>query len=455
MSRAKTQAASDLTQGSIWKGMLQFFLPIMLGTLLQQLYSTVDSIVLGRFVGKTALGAVGGSNTAIINLLVGFFVGLASGASVIIAQHYGAKEGRLVRRGVYTAIVLSIALGAFLTVVGIGSARALLTALATPDDLMQYSMDYLQWYYAGMIPAMIYNMGSGILRAVGDSKRPLYFLAVCMLVNTVLDLFFVAVLRMEVKGAAIATSLSQLICAVLVIRTLRRRDDSCCLRAEKHGFDWKLLGRMLAIGLPAGVQSTLYSITNVFVQKAVNSLGSDTVAAWSAFWKLDGLFWPVSGAIGIAVMTFVGQNYGARKPDRIQASIRAGIALHFGFSVLHTAFLYLAREPVLRLFCTDEAVIAQGIEIVSYIVLGYLTVFPTEVFSSAMRGAGNAVRPTLLTLIGICALRMVLLLTITFPHTSNLTIAICYPITWSVSSLLFVLYYKFGKWMPAYREAAA
>ena len=154
-------------------------------------------------------------------------------------------------------------------------------------------------------------------------------------------------------------------------------------------------------------------------------------------------------------MTFVGQNYGARKPDRIHASIRAGIALHFGFSVLHTAFLYLAREPVLRLFCTDEAVIAQGVEIVSYIVLGYLTIFPTEVFSSAMRGAGNAVRPTLLTLIGICALRMVLLLTITFPHTSNLTIAICYPITWCVSSLLFVLYYKFGKWMPAYREAAA
>ena len=145
MSRAKTQATSDLTQGSIWKGMLQFFLPIMLGTLLQQLYSTVDSIVLGRFVGKTALGAVGGSNTAIINLLVGFFVGLASGASVIIAQHYGAKEGRLVRRGVCTAIVLSVAIGALLTVVGIGSARALLTALATPDDLMQYSMDYLQW----------------------------------------------------------------------------------------------------------------------------------------------------------------------------------------------------------------------------------------------------------------------------------------------------------------------
>lgn len=455
MSRAKTQAASDLTQGSIWKGMLQFFLPIMLGTLLQQLYSTVDSIILGRFVGKTALGAVGGSNTAIINLLVGFFVGLASGASVIIAQHYGAKEDRLVRRGVYTAFLLSVAIGAFLTAAGIATAQLLLTALGTPDDLMQYSMDYLQWYYAGMIPSMIYNMGSGILRAVGDSKRPLLFLVVCTLVNTVLDLFFVGVLRMEVKGAAIATSLSQLICAMLVIYTLRRRSDSCRLVMEKHGFDWALLGRMVAIGLPAGIQSTLYSITNVFVQKAVNSLGTDTVAAWSAFWKLDGIFWPVSGAIGIAVMTFVGQNYGARKPERIYGSIRVGAALHIGFSVLFAAFLYLARGPVLRLFCTDEYVVSQGLEIVTYIVLGYLTVFPTEVFSSAMRGTGNAVKPTLLTLLGICVLRMALLFTVTFPHTTNLTIAICYPITWAASSLLFVLYYKFGKWMPAYGGQAA
>ena len=455
MSRAKTQAVSDLTQDSIWKGMLQFFLPIMLGTLLQQLYSTVDSIILGRFVGKMALGAVGGSNTAIINLLVGFFVGLASGASVIIAQHYGAKEDRLVRRGVYTATVLSVAIGAFLTAAGIASARLLLTALGTPDDLMQYSMDYLQWYYAGMIPSMIYNMGSGILRAVGDSRKPLLFLVVCTLVNTVLDLLFVGLFHMEVKGAAIATSLAQLICAVLVIYTLRRRSDSCRLIVEKRSFDWPLLGRMLAIGLPAGIQSTLYSITNVFVQKAVNSLGTDTVAAWSAFWKLDGIFWPVSGAIGIAVMTFVGQNYGARKPERIYGSIRAGAALHIGFSVLFAAFLYLAREPVLRLFCTDEYVISQGLEIVTYIVLGYLTVCPTEVFSSAMRGTGNAVRPTLLTLLGICVLRMLLLFTVTFPHTTNLTIAICYPITWAASSVLFVLYYKFGKWMPAYGEKAA
>lgn len=450
MARVKTQAAYSMTDGSIWKGMLQFFLPIMFGTLLQQLYSTVDSVVLGRFVGKTALGAVGGSNTMIINLLVGFFVGLSSGASVIIAQHYGAREHMLVRRGVYTAMALSIGIGAFLTVVGIASARMLLTALDTPEELMQYSMDYLQWYYLGMIPSMIYNMGSGILRAVGDSKKPLLFLAVCTIVNTVLDLLFVAVFRMEVKGAAIATSLSQLICAVLVIHTLRRRADSCRLVLEKGNFDRSLLWRMLAIGLPAGIQSTLYSITNVFVQKAVNSLGTDTIAAWSAFWRLDGIFWPVSGAIGTAVMTFVGQNYGAHKSERIRQSVRVGVGLHVAFSVFFAAFLFVARAPLLRLFCDDEPVVAQGMQIVSYIVLGYLTVFPNEIFSAAMRGTGNAVKPTLLTLFGICVLRMGLLFTVTFPNPSNLTIALCYPITWAVASTLFVLYYRFGRWMPAY-----
>lgn len=454
MSRIKTQTVSSMTEGSIWKGMLQFFLPIMLGTLLQQLYSTVDSIILGRFVGKAALGAVGGSNTAIINLLVNFFVGLSSGASVIIAQHYGAHNDDAVRRSVYTAMALSVAIGAFLTVVGISLASTLLVALDTPDDLMQYSLDYLRWYFAGMIPSMIYNMGSGVLRAVGDSKRPLFFLAVCTLVNTLLDLLFVAVFRMEVKGAAIATSLAQLVCAVLVLYTLRRRNDCCRLVLRRDGFDRALLGRMLAIGLPAGIQTTLYSITNVFVQIAVNSLGSDTVAAWSAFWKLDGVFWPISGAIGIAVMTFVGQNYGAHKPERIYAGIRTGAILHFSFSVVYAALLYLGRAPVLRLFCTDDAVVQEGASIVRYVFLGYLAVFPSEVYSAAMRGVGNAVKPTLLTLFGICVLRMVLLYTVTFPNTSNLTVAILYPITWASSSLLFVIYYRFGKWMPSYGKSS-
>lgn len=224
---------SSMTEGPVLQGMLAFFLPIMLGTLLQQLYSAVDAVVLGQFVGKTALAAVGGSDIVLISLIVNFFVGLSSGASVVISQHAGAQEHAQVSRAVHTAVFLAIIVGALTTVLGVFGAPLLLPALSTPEDTLQYSKDYLVWYFAGMIPSMIYNMGSGILRALGDSKRPLLFLVVCTIVNTILDLFFVAVLKLEVAGAAIATSLSQLICAWLVIRTLQRAHGDYRLDLKK------------------------------------------------------------------------------------------------------------------------------------------------------------------------------------------------------------------------------
>ena len=224
---------SSMTEGPVLQGMLAFFLPIMLGTLLQQLYSAVDAVVLGQFVGKTALAAVGGSDIVLINLIVNFFVGLSSGASVVISQHAGAQEHAQVSRAVHTAVFLAIIVGALTMLLGMFGAPLLLPALSTPEDTLQYSKDYLVWYFAGMIPSMIYNMGSGILRALGDSKRPLLFLVVCTIVNTILDLFFVAVLKLEVAGAAIATSLSQLICAWLVIRTLQRAHGDYRLDLKK------------------------------------------------------------------------------------------------------------------------------------------------------------------------------------------------------------------------------
>lgn len=444
----KARPAATLTEGSVFGGMMRFFLPIMLGTLLQQLYSTVDAVVLGQFVGKNALAAVGGSDMTIINLIVGFFVGLSSGASVVISQHYGAREDERVSSAVHTAIVLAIWIGAVMTLVGIFLAPALLGALDTPEEIMDYSIDYLQWYFAGMVPSMIYNMGSSILRAMGDSRRPLYFLVACTVINTILDLFFVAVLRLEVAGAAIATSVSQLICAGLVLFTLSRLPNSGRLYLNRLRADRTLLLRMLAMGLPAGIQSTLYSVTNLFVQRATNLLGTDTVAAWSAFWKLDGIFWPVSSSIGIAVMTFAGQNYGARRMDRIYRCIHTGLAMHAAFSVVFSLALYVTRGLTVRLFCSDPAVVEQGQQIVAMIAFAYPTFFCTEVFSSAMRGVGNAVKPTVITLFGVCVLRMILLFTVTFPHLCNETIAICYPITWAASSILFLLYYKLGKWMP-------
>ena len=306
----------DLLHGPVFSNMTRFFLPIMLGSLLQQLYSMVDAVVLGRLVGKTALAAVGGSDLVIINLVVGFFVGLSSGACVVVSQHYGAGEGDMVRKSVHTAILFSVVIGAVMTALGILMARPVLVLLDPPADTLADSIIYLQWYFAGMIPSMVYNMGAGILRAVGDSKRPLYFLIVCALANTALDLLFVAGFRLGTAGAAIATSLSQLICAGLVIWVLLRIPGDCRLHVSELRFDSVLLRRMTAIGLPAGLATIMYSVANVIIQKAINLLGTDTAAAWSIYWKLDGFYWPISNAIGITVMTFTGQNYGARQLDR-------------------------------------------------------------------------------------------------------------------------------------------
>ena len=232
------QGEVDLLQGPVLGGMLRFALPIMVGTLLQQLYSMVDAVVLGQFVGKAALAAVGGSTIAIINLLLNFFVGLTSGAAIVVSQHHGAREPEQVSRAVHTSLLLAVGVGALLTVLGIATSEPLLTALDTPADTMAYSLDYMRWYYVGMIPCMIYNMGSSVLRAVG---------------NTVLDLLFVAVLKMEVAGAAIATSLSQLICAAFVLRSLSRRQDACRLELSKFRADRPLLWMMVRLGVPAGL----------------------------------------------------------------------------------------------------------------------------------------------------------------------------------------------------------
>ncbi len=442
----------DLLQGPVLKSLMRFALPIMIGTLLQQLYSMVDAVVLGQFVGKTALAAVGGSSVAIINLLLNFFVGLTSGAAIIISQHYGANETDQVRRAVHTSLLMAVGIGAVMTALGIGTARGLLTALETPADTMDYSLDYMRWYFAGMIPSMIYNMGSSVLRAVGDSRRPLYFLILCTAVNTVLDLLFVAVFRMEVAGAAIATSLSQMICAAFVLYSLARRTDACRLEWRMLRAETALLRKMLLLGLPSGLQSILYNVTNVYVQKAVNLMGTDTVAAWSICGKLDGLYWPISGAIGIAVMTFIGQNYGARNTSRVRSGIHAGWGFHIVVSLAFSAVTVLLRSPGAHLFSSDAAVILQAEQFLLYMSSFYALFSSVEVLSSAMRGVGNAMKPALITFFGVSVLRMTLLFTVAFPHLSTLTISLCYPTTWVAASVIFILYYKFGHWMPPYPE---
>jgi len=449
----KVTARNPITEGCIWKGMLLFALPIMLGSLLQQLYNTADAVIVGRALGKAALASVGGSSARISNLLVNAFVALSSGASVIVAQHFGARDTQRVRRSICTAMLLSVVCGILLTVLGITSARQLLVWMQTTPETLDASASYLRIFFLGMVPTMLYNMGSGILRAMGDSKRPLYYLFVCVVANIALDLLFVIVFQWGIEGAAAATALSQVVCAALVVRALRRLPEEQRLLYDREELDRGILRRMLHVGIPAALQSSMYGIANIVLQVGINMLGTDSMAGWTAFNKFDDYYWPISNAIGITVMTFTGQNYGARQLDRITSVIRTGMWMHVGFSALFSALLFLTRGLTVRFFTDDTNVMAEGSRIITMLAFFYPTFCCVEVLSSAMRGCGRSVMPTVLTLFGTCLLRLALLFFVTFPHLNNWTIALCYPATWLTTSVLFVIYYKCFRWMPEIKQA--
>lgn len=445
----KTIARNPITEGSVWKGLLIFALPIMLGSLLQQLYNTADAVIVGRALGTAALASVGGSSGRIANLLVNSFVSLSSGASVIIAQHFGARDLRRVRKDICTAMLLSVVCGVLLTVLGICSARTLLVWMKTTADTLDASASYLRIYFLGMVPTMIYNMGSGILRAMGDSKRPLYYLFVCVVANVGLDLLFVLVFHWGIEGAAAATALSQVVCAALVVRALRRLPEEMQLLYDREELDRGALRRMLQIGLPAGLQSAMYGIANIVLQVGINLLGTDSMAGWTAFNKFDDYYWPISSAIGIAVMTFVGQNFGARDRDRVHESIRKGIVIHLCISLLFSVIIVGGRYPMMKLFVGDDpAVIAIGAQVTMMIAPFYVLFTLVEVLSATMRGVGDALVPATITMVFICLVRLVYLWAYAFSHVSNTVIAAIYPISWALTSIAFLIYYKSRKWMP-------
>ena len=306
--RLSPASANGITEGVIWQQLLLFFLPILLGTFFQQLYNTADAMIVGNYVGKEALAAVGGTTGNLINLIVGFFIGLSSGATVIISQFHGARNSRDVSRTVHTAVALALAGGAALTVFGLVFSPLLLRWMNTPEDVMDAALTYLRIYFVGMVPSLFYNVGSGILRAIGDSRRPLYFLMAACLSNILLDLLLVLGLDMGVAGAAWATILSQAISAAFVFYVLTHSPQAWRLNLRSVRFHPDLLKRVVQIGLPSGLQSVMYSISNVLIQAFINGFGTDVSAAWSAWGRLDGFQWMILNAFGISITTFVGQN---------------------------------------------------------------------------------------------------------------------------------------------------
>lgn len=444
---------TDILTGSIPKQLLLFFLPIWFGTLFQQLYNTADTLIVGNFVGTNALAAVGATG-AFVNLLVGLFVGLCSGAGVVIAQSWGAHDPEAVDRQVHTALVLSVGLGALLTVLGFASATPMMRLMGTPEEILADAALYLRIYSLGMIPQMLYNMGTNILRAIGDSKRPLYFLIAASLVNIVLDVVFIAVFGWGVAGAALATVLSQVASAVLTLRCIAGSEGTPWhIRAEKLRLHTEVLAAICMIGIPAAAQSAMYNVSNMLIQSSMNSFGTSTIAAWGVYGKIDFVFWMTINSLGIAITTFAGQNFGARQYDRVRNGVRVCMAMAAGVTLVISAVFYNAAEPLFRLFSQDDEVIAVGVGMMHVLTPVYITYISIEVLSGALRGCGDVRVPTLITVFFVCGLR-VLWLTLMVPRYHTIaTVELSYPLTWTLASLLFILYYKRGGWLNRCKAA--
>ena len=443
--KKETQLANQITKGIIWKQLLIFFFPIVFGTFFQQLYNTIDTIIVGHFIGKSALASVGGSSTQIVNLVVGFFTGLSSGASVIIAQFYGARDERSVQESLHTAYAFSILGSIAISIPGILLAPHLLRWMNTPAELVRDSALYLRIYFAGILFVFIFNVGSSILRAIGDSKHPLYYLMVCCLLNIILDILCVVWLDMGVAGAAIATFFSQAASAALVTRKLMVSGGILKLSLKQLRFHANVLRSLLRIGMPAGFQSIMYSLSNVIIQSALNSFGTDTVAAWSVYGKLDAVFWMISGAIGISITTFVGQNFGARKYGRVKKSVRVCLGIDALISGVLVIFFLLLRNPLFRIFTNDADVIRIGCEMMALITPCYMFFICIEVLSGALRGIGDVIIPTLITLGGVCLFRILWLFGALQIRPTVNAIILSYPVTWLTTSILFILYYLYRK----------
>ena len=442
---------NSITEGPVWKGLLIFFFPILLGTFFQQLYNTVDAVVVGQFIGKEALAAVSGGSAVYVNLLVGFFTGLSTGATIIISQFYGAQHRRELSRSIHTGMALSVWAGIALSVVGVLITPWAMKVIATPDDILAPSVTYLRIYFLGVLPMFIYNMGSGILRALGDSRSPFIILVAGCLVNIVLDLLFVAVLHYGVAGAAWATVISQAVCMVLIfVKLIHQQDPDCRFYFRRMHFTPHLLRRMVHVGLPNGVQSSLYTISNLIIQSNVNSFGTDMAAAWAAYGRIDSIFWMTVSSFGVAITAYAGQNYGAGKYERIHEATKQGLLIMGGTSVFYTLFFYLTGHWIFLLFTHDTNVISQGMQMLHFLAPFFITYIPVEVLSGSIHGTGETFRPMIITMLGICILRVIWLFTAVPAHDTILMVVACYPVTWISTSLVFFVYYKKGNWIRAH-----
>ena len=443
----KRVSKKDLTTGVVWKRLLVFFLPIAAGTCIQQLYNAVDGMIVGKFVGTVALAAVGGSSAQIINLLIGFFVAITTGASVVIAQIYGAGRTRDVQSATGNAVAVFAILGLVLMGIGLAAAPAMLTLLKTPAETMPGSVLYLRIYFLGVPFILILNMESNMLRAVGDSVSPFLFMVAGCVTNIILDVLFVLFFHWGIAGVALATVAAQAINMGLLTRKLMTTQEGYALSLRELKLNGIYLSNMLKMGIPAGLQSSMYGVSNMIIQIGVNTLGTVVVASWAMSSKTDGIFWAVSNALGAAITSFVGQNLGAGRTDRAKDCVKQGLILAMIITVFLSGGILLIAKPLLRILTDDPAVVSTTYEILTFFVPFYFIWTVIEVITAVLRGAGDAVNPVIIIGLGICLFRIVWILTVFAWFGTLPALCWCYVASWTVTSTALIIYYRHGGWI--------
>ena len=433
--------AKRMTEGSIFKCLLYFALPLMVGNFFQQLYNTVDSIIVGNFVGKEALAAIG-SVDSIINTYIGFFVGLSAGAGVVISQYYGASDDENVHKAVHTTIAITLIMAIGTTIISLFTTDIFLKISRVPSDVWPEAETYLGIYFLGLVGLLIYNMGSGILRAVGDSKHPLYFLIFSALSNTVLDIIFVANLRLGVAGAAYATIISQALSALLVLYTLIKTKDCYEISFRKIRIYPKLLKQIFRIGLPTALQMMVTAFSNVFVQSYINSFGSAAMAGYSSYNKIDKVCLLPLQSIGLAITTFMGQNIGAGNSERAIKGVKTATRMNVVTAIVLLTFLWVVAPYLIYIFNQDEEVIHYGTIFLRTMSPFFLCVAYNQIHNGALKGAGNTKIPMIIMMSCFIVFRQIYLFVISRVINTPIAIALGYPLGWLLCTIILSIYYK-------------
>lgn len=441
----KKTASMDMTQGSIVKLLILFAVPLLLGNLFQQLYNTVDVLVVGNFVGKEALAAVG-SVASIINMLVLFFNGVSIGAGVVISHYFGAHDEENVHQAVETTMVVTLFFSVLFTIIGVSMVPFMLRLMSTPDDVMDSAAVYLRIYFAGISGLLVYNMGSGILRAVGDTRRPLMFLCLSSLMNIMLDLVFVIAFGLGIAGVAYATIISQFVSAGLVLAYLMGTRDIYRFTLKDMKLDKRILRQILSIGLPTGIQSAITCFSNVVVQSYINSFGAGCMAGWSCYTKIDQFVFLPMQSMGMAVTTFVGQNTGAGDIKRAKKGTYTGLFMSIAITICGIIPLWIFAEAAMHMFSQDASVIYYGVFFVRFCLLFITSCCFNQVLSGALRGVGDAKAPMVIMIFSFVLFRQIYLFAATHVVNNIYVVGFGYPAGWIMCSALFMLYYRFSGW---------